>query len=113
MAFRAKRQWESCILDCSEALRLSPEFSDALVVRGLACAEIGQLQAALRDLTDAIRLDPMNESALEIRAGVYAQLNEHEKADQDTMAAKGLRANRDAKQLNAERSSHAADVVPR
>ena len=63
--------------DCTEALRLSPDYADAYCERGVIRAQsYGDNQAALQDFNTAIRLRPNFARALFKRGNTKARLND-------------------------------------
>ncbi|MFO0844503.1 MAG: tetratricopeptide repeat protein [Gemmataceae bacterium] len=63
--------------DFTEALRLSPSLSAALVNRGIAHRQAGDRDKALADLTAAITADPGPAAAYYNRAGLLAEAGDY------------------------------------
>lgn len=53
-----ERDFDGTVADCTEALRLRPDFVEALVNRGMAEMELGDAPAAARDFGRALELAP-------------------------------------------------------
>jgi tetratricopeptide (TPR) repeat protein len=69
----AANRLEEAIADFSEALALQPGNAHALVLRGNARADHGDLDGALADLNEAVRLSPEWGLAYHNRGNVYAR----------------------------------------
>jgi tetratricopeptide (TPR) repeat protein len=98
-----QKQWPKCIADASEAIRLSPEFVDAYVIRARAYTMgDGSEGKALKDIEKAIALDPSQPKPYYVRAvlcslvndrkGMYADLGKAIKLDPKYAAAFEYRA---------------------
>jgi tetratricopeptide (TPR) repeat protein len=74
----------------SDAVRISPDFSQAYLNRGLAYQQKGDLRRALSDLNRAISSDRNNASAYYHRSEVQRALGNSERADADARRAQEL-----------------------
>jgi tetratricopeptide (TPR) repeat protein len=94
--------WDGCragdperkIIGCARIIedssRTASDRRDALVERGKAYAQRGNLDRAIADLTDAIRLDPANAAAFYNRSLAYRAKGESERANADCARASAL-----------------------
>ena len=74
----------------SDAVRISPDFSQAYLNRGLAYQEMGDLRRALSDLNRAVSTDRNNASADYYRSQVQRALVNTSRADADDRRAEEL-----------------------
>ena len=51
---------ELAIQDCTEAIRLDPQYAIAYYTRGYAYYDLGQYERSIQDYDEAIRLDPLD-----------------------------------------------------
>lgn len=63
------------------AIELSPDFADALYVRGAVLAQDGRFPEAAADLEHALRLDPRNAKAADQLGRVYRSLGRKQEAE--------------------------------
>ena len=66
-------EFDKAIADCTEAIRLDPEYANAYSNRGIAYAKNREFDKAIADCTKAIYLDPKYAEAYYNRAIVYAR----------------------------------------
>ena len=71
MAHLGAGDYDNAITDCTEAIRLDPEFASAYVFRGRAYNLKHDFDTAITDFTQAIRLDPKNADAYCGRGRAY------------------------------------------
>jgi glycosyltransferase involved in cell wall biosynthesis/predicted O-linked N-acetylglucosamine transferase (SPINDLY family) len=67
--------WSGCVDACTQALKISPDDCDVLLVYADALAKTGQVPAALAAMERVIRLEPDNEDHKQMRAGFVAMLS--------------------------------------
>ncbi|TFK20257.1 DnaJ domain-containing protein [Coprinopsis marcescibilis] len=66
----ARANWDSAGIAANDALRLAPNSSDALALRGLVLFLTGKLPQALQHLQSALRFDPGHDKAQKLRKRV-------------------------------------------
>ncbi len=76
-------QYKRALEDFNKAVRLKPDYPEALVNRAQAYLELGQYAQALKDCNKVIRLMPHNENAFNIRGNIYATLGQYQLAIKD------------------------------
>jgi len=96
-AYQAKDESGSAIRDYDEAVRLRPDFAEALNNRGNAHDDLGDHVQAIRDYDAAIRVKADFAQAFNNRGTSYDEMGEHGRAIQDFDQAIKL----DPKYLNA------------
>jgi lipoprotein NlpI len=74
---------EPAIRDYSEAIRIKPDFAEALNNRGNAYDDAGDRERAIKDYDDAIRIRPDFARAFSNRGNSYDEMGEHSRAIQD------------------------------
>ena len=79
----AARQWALAVRHFTDALALQPDNATLLAYRGLAYANLDQLDAALADLNRSLSLRPDDPIALEHRAFVYLRKKDFARAIRD------------------------------
>jgi tetratricopeptide (TPR) repeat protein len=82
-AFHRKRQYDQAISDLDVALRLRPNFADALNNRGNNYYAKHQYARAIRDYDEALRLQPTYVLALSNRGSAYLAEGNARRALQD------------------------------
>lgn len=78
----AERQYDRVIADCTKALELQPDLTEALQTRANAYAATRQPLLALRDIDAVIQSRPRS-GVYQFRASLQLQLNRNESAIQD------------------------------
>jgi tetratricopeptide (TPR) repeat protein len=76
----------------TEAIRLSPRFTEAYLARACAYDEKGDLDLAIADCTEVIRLDPERAIAYHLRGEIYSKTNSWAKAERDVAKARLIEA---------------------
>jgi tetratricopeptide (TPR) repeat protein len=76
-------RFENAYADLNQALRISPQYVNALHNRGLLKARAGELDAAILDFTEAMMLDPTNPKYYQHRSETYAALGQSDEAMAD------------------------------
>jgi len=66
-----KKDYDKAIADCTEALRLDPDYKDAYINRANAYFCKDDCDKAIADYTEVIRIDPNNTSAYINRGAFY------------------------------------------
>ena len=56
IAYAGKGDWDKSIADCTEAIRLNPDFAEAYYCRGVAYEQKGEKGKAEADFLEAKRL---------------------------------------------------------
>ena len=82
-AFANKGELDTAIRDYDNALKIKPDFAEALYNRGLAFVDKGELDAAIRDFDDVLKLEPDNANALYNRGAVFTEKGELDAAIRD------------------------------
>ena len=80
---RKKGDFDGAIADYDEAIRLNPDFTEALNNRGNAWGEKGEYDKAIADLNEAIRLKPDDVDAWNNRGAAWYEKGEYDKAIAD------------------------------
>ena len=93
IAFCALGEFDKSIKDCTEALRLDPKNTWALLARGGAWRNKRDFAKAIADFTEAIRLDPSCDTGFRSRANVWSSKKEYDKAITDYNEALRLEPN--------------------
>ncbi|MHC1782068.1 MAG: tetratricopeptide repeat protein [Anaerolineaceae bacterium] len=75
--------YAAAIRECSKAIGLAPQFSQAYGLRGDAYLQQGNLEDAILDYTEAIRLKPHYPIAYCARGSAYLELANYEYAIRD------------------------------
>ena len=83
LAYARKGDNQQAIGEYAEAIRLKPDFKEALYGRGLALAALRQHDRAIADYTQAIRLQPDDPQTYTRRAVSYMALNKVDEAIAD------------------------------
>lgn len=78
------------IEECTKALALNPEHTDAYNNRGSAYAGKGDIDRAIEDFNTALAVNPRNVNAYSNRGTLWLHLGEWKKAEADLRAAKGM-----------------------
>ncbi len=86
-----RRQPEEALKHYTQAAKLRPEFSDALIAIGKVWISQGQAEKALPVLLEAVQLDPDNEVAHYRLAQAYRKLGKEEAAGQELARFRKLR----------------------
>ena len=84
--FSEREDWDTAIVEYTEAIRLDPNFKEAYYGRGNAYYEKKDYDRAIADCTQAIRIDPNYAHAYDIRGMAYCTKgdNVRGKADLET-----------------------------
>lgn len=90
IAVKRKAEYEKAMAECTEAIRLKPQFALAYCGRGCAYSDQGELAKAIADQTEAIRLDSELAVAYYHRGSAYEKEGQTAKAKQDFDQAKNL-----------------------
>jgi tetratricopeptide (TPR) repeat protein len=85
-----KGQYDQCIKDFDQALKLKPNDPAILTYRGVAYYAKGQNDQALQDFDQALKINPNFAEAYYQRAKVYDNLQKYDKAVADLKRAKNL-----------------------
>jgi len=83
MAWDAKGENRKSLADLDQALRLRPDWVEALMDRGLSKVKMGERQSGKADFDRAIDLDPHYTQALTLRAQLLQERGQHEAAISD------------------------------
>jgi len=89
-AYTAKYDDGHAIEDYNQAIKLKPNYAEALVSRGLAHANQQNFELAIMDYDHAIRIDPTNAKAVYRRALAKFGLCDIDGAEQDLAKARAL-----------------------
>jgi lipoprotein NlpI len=81
--YRDRKDYKGAIADCTEAIRLDPEFAPAYNTRGNAYSDMKDYDRAIADYSEAIRLDPNNASEFVSRGNAYYDLKDDVRAIAD------------------------------
>jgi len=81
---------ELAIQDCTEAIRLDPQYAIVYRGRGVVYSDLGQHQRSILDYDEAIHLNPQYARAYYNRGVAYEKLGQQELADRDFAKAKEL-----------------------
>ena len=100
-----KKQYEKAIADCTEAIRLKPDFAAAYDHRASVAFQKGDFTTAISDASEAIRLDPLNAAFYETRSLAYEKKGDLEKWGEDYQTAKQLHHNGVISDKNQEDAS--------
>jgi tetratricopeptide (TPR) repeat protein len=82
-AYVAKKDFIQALADCTEAIRLDPNYADAYHCRGSIYSLQGALDHALADYDRAIQLQPDDEIAYSNRGSIYYQYENYQMAIDD------------------------------
>jgi len=78
-----RQESDRAIEDCSQAIRLKPDFAQAFNNRGAAYTFKDQYDRAIEDYEQAIRLDPDDADAFNNRGAVYSLKGQYDRAIED------------------------------
>lgn len=92
-AYFKKGQYDKAIQDCSEAIRLQPNYASALGNRGSAYYNQGEYDKAIQDYGRAIHLKPDYAAAYNNRGAAYLGKGQYAQAVRDYDEAIRLRPN--------------------
>ncbi|HTA61728.1 MAG TPA: tetratricopeptide repeat protein [Bacteroidia bacterium] len=81
---------EEAIRNCSEAIKLDPNYSSAYLNRGLLKCKLSKNEDALLDLNKAISINPKDPDSYMNRSIIYSALKQKDKACEDIKKAKEL-----------------------
>ena len=81
--FREREDWDTAILEYTEAIRLDPSYSDAYLGRGIVYYYKKDYDRAITDYTQAIRLDPNYAVAYCNRGAAYDRKGDNDLAIAD------------------------------
>lgn len=84
---------DRALADYAEALRLKPDFAEALVARAIVWFDKGQYDRAIADCSEAIRLRPDMPEAYNNRALAYYRMGLYARAQPDFDRTISLRKN--------------------
>jgi len=90
VAYQDLREHHKAIDDYTEAIRLRPDYPDALINRGVRYQELGEFLHAIDDFTEAIRLKPDDPDAFRHRGTCFREIGEEQKAIDDFTEASRL-----------------------
>ncbi len=82
-AYYTKGRYDLAIADCSQALRLQPNYAYASYVRGLAYNNTAQYDLAIADCSQALRLNPYYADAYVVRGLAYFNKRQYDLAIAD------------------------------
>ncbi|WP_204368585.1 tetratricopeptide repeat protein [Neosynechococcus sphagnicola] len=82
-----KGKYQGAIADFSQAIHLSPQFTEAYLGRGIAYSMLGKHPAAIQNFDQAIQLQPNFAPAYLNRADDYQQLGQSQRAIADLQKA--------------------------
>ena len=85
-----KGQYDQAIKDCSEAIKLKPDFALAWIGRGTAYDAKGDYDQAIKDYSKAIELKPDHAAAWNNRGLTHKKLGNEAKAKADFLKAEEL-----------------------
>ncbi len=80
-------QLAEAVAHLNEALRLSPDFEDALINLSLALLKMGQLDQALQHCSQAVEINPRSAQVLYARGTILAALGRTREAVEDYQAS--------------------------
>lgn len=83
LVYQKIKQYNLAILDYNNAIKLTPESSNAYFNRGLTYYQAMQLDAALDDFTQALTINPKDMHIYNARGLVYSDQGEFDKALDD------------------------------
>jgi len=81
--FYERDDWDTAILEFTEAIRVDPNYAEAYFRRGDTYDERGDYDRAIADYTQAIRLDPNYAKAYYYRGLTYNNKNDYDRAIAD------------------------------
>jgi tetratricopeptide (TPR) repeat protein len=102
--FRGRNDWDTAILEYTEAIRLNPNYAEAYFRRGYVYDDKDDLDRAIADLTQAIRINSNYFDAYRIRGFVYGRKMDRERAVADYTQA--IRINPDHAEVYNSRGIH-------
>jgi tetratricopeptide (TPR) repeat protein len=82
-AFYLKGQFDEARRDCTEAIRLDPNYAKAYQIRGDSFRRKFQFDEAIKDCNEAIRLDPNDAKAYRCRGDSYRGKKQYDEAIRD------------------------------
>src|SRR5215468_2471365 len=89
--------WSEQIVGCSKAIEsgkfAGKDLAKALIFRGKAYGQTGDIDRCLADIEEAVRLDPANAFAVGARGDVYLVRKDYERARADYTTAASLDPN--------------------
>jgi tetratricopeptide (TPR) repeat protein len=83
MLFASRRDWDTAIVEYTEAIKLDPKLAVVYDNRAFAYNEKGDYDRAIADCTQAIRLDPNNAVPYARRAFAYNEKGDYDRAIAD------------------------------
>jgi WD40 repeat protein/Tfp pilus assembly protein PilF len=89
-AYFALRQWQNVVADCTNAIELNPEYSDAYHQRAHAYENLDEWQKALDDFGMAIKRQPQLAKLYIDRGRVHQRLKLDDRAEADFLRATEL-----------------------
>ena len=75
-----KQESDKAIADCSQAIRLNPDYANPLFNRGNAYRAKGQYDRAIEDFDQAIRYNPNHTNAINNRGNTYYIKGQYDRA---------------------------------
>jgi tetratricopeptide (TPR) repeat protein len=84
-------QTQAALADCNAALKIQPDFADALDTRGFVYMKLGQTDNAIRDYDAALRADPKLAGSLYGRGVAKVRKGDRNGGNADIAAAKEIR----------------------
>jgi tetratricopeptide (TPR) repeat protein len=91
--WNGKQESDKGIEDCSQAIRLYPNYANAFFNRGIAYKAIGQYDRAIEDYDQAIRITPSDAEAFFNRGIAYRAKGQYDRAIEDYSQAIRLNPN--------------------
>jgi tetratricopeptide (TPR) repeat protein len=91
--FASHHDWDTAIVEYTEAIRLNPNFALAYSNRGCAYVEKGMYDRALEDLNAALRIDPNSATVYNNRGWAYLKKGMYDRALEDLNAALRINPN--------------------
>jgi tetratricopeptide (TPR) repeat protein len=108
-AFIRSGDMDRAIESFSKALRLNPNYADALTGRGLALCKKGDYENAMADLSEALYFDPRSANAYYYRGSIFSAQGNYSRAIADYDSS--LRLHPDQKKVRDARELAMAKIA--
>jgi tetratricopeptide (TPR) repeat protein len=82
-AYYRKKDYDTAIKDCDQAIRLDPKYALAFYNRGLIYYSKDDYDRAIGDSAESIRLNPSYANAYDTRGNAYSDQGNHDRALRD------------------------------
>src|SRR5580704_15041819 len=82
-SFQEKKQYDAALKNFDEAIRLNPNFAQALNGRGAAYLEAGNYAKAIQDFSTAVQLNSFYSIAYFNRGRAYSKQGDYDRAIED------------------------------